>query len=129
MLPRLVARGLRLKALEAHIDKCLPEEFQGHWQLLNLRGEELLLQCENTAWATRLRFMQAELLRRLREDGMHKLRTIRVRVAPKRAPTEAPTTRRELSERAAADIEAAAEGMPDELAAALRRLAGRRRTP
>ncbi len=129
MLQRLAARGQRLKALEAHIGKLLADEFRGHWQLVNLRGEELLLQCENTAWATRLRFMQSELLRQLREDGMHKLQIIHVRVAPKPAPSTPPAIRRELSEQAAADIKSAADGMAPELAAALRRLAGRRGKP
>ena len=71
------------RALLAEIRRLLPGELAAHCVSARLHGERLVLHADSPVWASRLRFMSAELLSLL-ENGDRSLREIKIRLLPTR---------------------------------------------
>ena len=128
-LGRLLERAGRLRRLHGRFSEALPEELRPHCQVVNVRGDTLVVSCDSAAWGARLRYLERQLLGQL---GVAGLRRLRVKVRPPEHPAVAARPAGHsprLDKAGAALIESAARGVDDAgLAEALRRLARRGRS-
>ncbi len=67
-LAYVLAKVEQLRMLSQQVQKLLRPELAQHCQVANLRDGCLILQVDNAAWATQLRFEQTELLSKLRKQ-------------------------------------------------------------
>jgi hypothetical protein len=128
-----------IKQLEAYLDQssrlsilwrqCVQPPLADHAHPSNYVRGRLEIECHGSAWASRLRHNQNELLRQLRQlPGFEDLRELRVRVVPlQRAVSVPPAARAGAASRmpatAAALMQSLAETVTDPaLRAALQRL-------
>lgn len=80
----VLAKVEQLRTLNQQIQTLLRPELAQHCQVANLRDGCLILQVDNAAWATQLRFEQTELLSKLRKQpALAGLASIKIQV---RAP-------------------------------------------
>lgn len=120
---RLLHKAERLRLLQGQLLALLPPEVAPHVQIANLRGSRLVLSTDGNAWATRLRYLSADLLRQLRSAGWSCQR-IDVKVAANYAPPPAPRVQRHVSPAAQRLLRQTARHIDDpELAASLEKLA------
>lgn len=127
----LLGRVGLLRRLTAAIRDALPPPLARHCLAANLDGDTLVLSCDSTAWAAKLRYQLPQLLQALQgRTNLPAIRQIRVRVQPRREPVRPAVQRRAtLSEHSAAVITSVADATTDPaLKAALRRL-GRHAKP
>ncbi|MGH8272295.1 MAG: DciA family protein [Gammaproteobacteria bacterium] len=122
----LCARARRLATLRDALAAILTAEEAPHFVGVSAHANELVIFTDSPAWCTRLRYRSPQL-----EAAVQSLyeRTPRLvfRTQPPQFRSTAPPPRQPLSERAAATLNASARTIADApLAAALRRLAGRR---
>jgi predicted nucleic acid-binding Zn ribbon protein len=69
----------------AHWDELVGPDIADHARPLSLRDGVLTVQVDHPAWATQLRYLSPDLLRRLREaTGSEDLRELKLRVRPDR---------------------------------------------
>lgn len=122
-LGRIGGHARNLGRLQRQLQKRLPDALAGHWQLAGLSADALTLVAETPAWASRLRFMQTQLLADV--EGLTGVRPRRCELVVdpprlKRRPTPREPVRAETSDH----LHRFAESQTDErLRAALRRLA------
>jgi hypothetical protein len=64
--PDLVARCQTIRRLTAELWEILPAEFQTHAVVVGCNSGIMSILVDSPAWATRLRFIEAQILRRLR---------------------------------------------------------------
>ena len=116
--------------LLATVQTHLPSDLRTHCSGATTVGSQLLLFTESSAWATRLRYQQRDLINRLRTHAYLSISTVRIQVVPP-AKTLSPTRRAvQLSHANAATIQKAATTIDDpDLRAALQRLAKHVRNP
>lgn len=81
-LKQLINKVQQLDALANQVNKLLPEEFINKVTVANFRQGCLVLQVDNGAWATKLRFQTPMLLSGLRNDGIPELVSINIIVRP-----------------------------------------------
>lgn len=121
-LKSLAAEVDSQKALLADIRRLLPVDLAAHCLSARLDGQTLILHTDSPVWASRLRFLSAELHILLQND-FPALRKVKVKMLPAQ---QSPTRRQVTTYRsaAAADVlHAAASGISDtELRTALQRL-------
>ncbi len=122
---KLIERSRLYHKLHAQLETHLGRDIAAHCRIQNLREGLLLLQVDAPSWAARLRFELPRLLVRLRATPeLSQLRDIRVRVVPNEPPRAHSSRRAQLSDKAAAVLDEAADGTSDpQLRNALRRLA------
>ena len=77
------------KALLAEIRRLLPGELADHCVAARLRGNALVLHADSAVWATRLRFLAAQLLKLLRTEHPT-LQEIRVKLLVSRTALKRP---------------------------------------
>jgi hypothetical protein len=128
-----------IKQLEAYLDQssrlsilwrqCVQPPLADHAHPSNYVRGRLEIECHGSAWASRLRHNQNELLRQLRQlPGFEDLRELRVRVVPLQRAVSAPPAARagsasRMPTAAAAMMQTLAETVTDPtLRAALQRL-------
>lgn len=121
-----------LAILENQILSLLPPEFATHCRVAGVRGDRLLLVADTPAWAARLRFRSAQLVKHLVEhpgrSGVVTVRTVQVRIIPPVTEVKPTPRRTRLSVENAQLLEQTARGIQDpRLAQALARLARRSR--
>lgn len=58
-----------------------------HCRVINLRKNTLVIAATSPAWATKLRFLQSELLSRFRQAGFFGLANIEIQVRPESNPS------------------------------------------
>jgi hypothetical protein len=117
-----------LRRITDTLRKALVEPLASHCIAANIDGETLVVGCDTSAWAAKLRFQIPQLLDRLKaETDLQSLRQIRIRVQPlNKEPSRTTKRRFRLSEHSAALIASIADNTADpELKAALRRLSQR----
>jgi hypothetical protein len=122
-LRRLKSALAAQESLLARARAALPGEIAPHCVGATLDGPALRLLADSAGWATRLRYLGPDLIRRLRAEGIA-VASVEVRVLPTDGATK-PLRRRAAapSEDAAACLEHTAEGVDDPaLRAALQRL-------
>lgn len=129
-LEQAVQRSKKLQQLSRFIKNLLLPDLAEHCQLLNLRGQSLILACDSTVWATRLRYQIPTLLDALRQQtGSNAIVDIQIRVQPA-VQAATPTTKRRirLSTEAAYCLHQCAQSVKDPaLSRALEKLAGRKK--
>lgn len=124
-LQGITDRARMLDRLTAEVRRLLPE-VGAHCQVANIRGDELILQVDSPAWATRLRYQGKALVGQLRRRGFPELKTVRVRVAPPARSSPPPYRRARLSPSSGELLRQTAAAVDDDaLRAALERLASR----
>lgn len=67
------------RTLLARVRAHLPHDLSQHCVAAQTRGDVLVLHATSSVWATRLRYLAPEIVRRLQRDGMA-LREVRVRL-------------------------------------------------
>jgi len=129
-LARLVRRAARLQQATALVQAGLPRPIAEHCEVAVIDAEAVVVQTDASVWASRLRFMHAEVLAAVTPllEGRPP-RRVKVTVRPP-LTAAGPTRARRLpagpTAEAARDLVLAAEGLSDpQLGAALRRLARR----
>lgn len=124
-----IQRGKKLQQLSRFIQNTLAPEMAAHCQLLNLRNSTLIMACDSTAWATRLRYHVPTLLRALQQQsGLDRIADIQIRVSPAVQPPQQRAKKRAvLSTDAAYCIQQCAQSVTDPaLSRALQQLARRK---
>jgi len=121
----LLSRVGLLRRITAAVRDALPASVANHCLAANIDGDTLVVGCDSSAWAAKLRYHIPQLLERLKaRTDLPALSQIRVRVQPlheERARTE--YRRFYMSEHSAALITSIADNTADpELKAALHRL-------
>ncbi len=77
-----INRSKQLLQLRQRLQNLLDEDLVSHCLLLNSRNGMLIMACDSTAWATRLRYHVPALLNGLRESGLESLQNIQIKVQP-----------------------------------------------
>lgn len=123
-----IQRGKKLQQLSRLIQNTLDPEMAAHCQLLNLRNSSLIMACDSTAWATRLRYHVPNLLQALQQSGLSGVADIQIRVSPALQPPQQQAKKRVvLSTDAAYCIQQCAQSVTDPaLSRALQQLARRK---
>jgi hypothetical protein len=126
-----IQRGKKLQQLSRWVQNMLVPELASHCQVLNIRGNTLILGTDATVWATRLRYQLPSLLRDLQQHpGLEQLNDIQIRVQPASIPPAGRSAKRRptLSADSSHCLQQCADTIDDiALSRALQRLAGRRR--
>lgn len=127
-LPRDVfTKACALGALTDSLRRALPPALAGRCWAAGHDGSTLEIVVENGAWATEIRYLQREILKRINEEHALALKRAHIRATPARgSPPPLRGTLPSLPESAAATLTAAATSVTDPgLATALEKLAGR----
>jgi len=123
-----IQRGKKLQQLSRWVQNMLAQELRNHCQVLNLRGNTLILGTDATVWATRLRYQVPTLLYALQQhETLKQLSDIQIRVQPGDMAPSPPSKRRpSLSADSAYCLQQCADTIDDKaLSQALQRLAKR----
>lgn len=93
---RLISQARSLQRLQQQLEKHLPPELAEHCQVAAFSDGVLTLYTQSPAWAAKLRYLTADLLKKLRNDTTFgPVDTIRVQSRPPATRAEpAPTGRR-----------------------------------
>lgn len=118
-------------SLEQRLLARLPAPLRPHCRLGRIRDNTLIIIVDSAAWATRLRFLSAQLVKQFADDDSVTVTKLEVRIQPQNQPVASPPPARpaaRLSAENAALITSLARSVGDEkLSRALQRLAGRSR--
>ena len=124
-LKRLDAEIRAQSALLAIVRRHLPGDLARHCVAARCDGERLVLHTDSPVWASRLRFLSAELRSLLKTD-IATLREVKVRLSPARTVAPRPRRPARRSARGAEIVGESAEHTPSAaLGEALARLARR----
>lgn len=123
-LADIAARAKALEALDLELRSVLPASTAAQCRVLNVRDGLLVVMARSPVFAARVRIAQGELLAKAKALGLQ-LTSIVTRVGGWELREEVATVGKELSEKAAAELEktAAELGDGDPLGQALRDLA------
>jgi hypothetical protein len=125
----VLARGQGLLALQAELDKLLPESFRGQVFVADLRDGVLSLACAHGALATRLRSEAQHLVKSLAQQGLA-AQQIKILVRPDlplyRGPVKPKARLSERALKALTEVERTLE--PGGLQAAVRRMIHRHKS-
>ena len=125
---RLVSRSQRLRRLTAELWEQLPPDLHGHCVVVGCDDEILSVLTDNSAWATRLRFMEPQLIAHFRNatPACTRLKIVVRPAIEDPHTTRARTERAPLSASVKRGLDALADEIDDEsLRAALKRLSRR----
>lgn len=120
-------RSGRLHKLWQKLQHQLNTDLATHCQLLNLRDGMLIMACDSTAWATRLRFQTPSLLEAMRLlPGDEEIQEIQIKIQPVAQSAQSSKSRATLSSHGADCLKQCAKSVNDPaLQQALERLATR----
>ena len=98
MLKRAGVHMDKLSSLLSHWKACVGEPLVSHCFPVSCEKGRLSLRADTSAWASRLRHSQAEIMNELRADPyFHDLHELHVRVLPERARTQNEKKREAIS--------------------------------
>lgn len=125
MLKTLAAEISAQRVLLDRVRRLLPGELAPHCIAARIDGQRLVVHTDSPVWASRLRFMSAEL-RMLLENDFPALREVKIRLLPPIGVRPRTEQTAQFSDIAAGTVQSAAEGIADpQLQAALQRLGSR----
>lgn len=129
-LAQLASEARRLEDLRLRIVRHLPPELSSHCVGADIRNGELAVFLDSAVWATALRYQQRPLLEAVQKETGQTCTRLAVRVLPGPAPGLPPRPKpRSLSAATRSLLESTARTVSHSvLAAALRRLAGNRKS-
>ena len=123
-LDRLYSQVRVLQQLQQLLDNHLPQPLAGHCRVAALDQEVLTLHTDSPAWAAKLRFQTADVLKIVRDNGTFgSINTIRVKARPPESKPPAPVPGAQMSPNTARLLRDIAASIEDpELRASLLRL-------
>lgn len=122
-LRRLTGSIHQIKQLNKRLARILPANTCQHCQISSVSEDSLIVHCESAAWATRIRFEQAKIIKTFKDLG---IKSISIHIHQAKAPHEPTKSVKNLSSKAAESLTQLAEGTTDhKLKSALQRLAKR----
>ena len=127
-LNTLLCQVRLLRRITTVIRNILPEPLSLHCHAANIDGDVMIIGCDSSTWAAKLRYQLPHVLNRLSDHrDLPAFRQIRVRVQPREQSKPRPSQRKlSMPEHTAAIIASVAHGTTDpELKAALLRLSQR----
>ena len=77
----IVQKANRITALEKVLENFLPSEILPYCQVMNISHKTLILQLDNAAWATRVRYLIPNLIEAFSQQKMP-ITSIQCRVRP-----------------------------------------------
>ena len=124
-LQKALQRAKQLNRLNKAIKTLLPVELGEHCRVANLRSHTLIIQVDNNAWATRLRYHTPQLLKAVHAQlALNQITDIRINIKPVAREIVRQGRQIHLSRHSAEVIENTAQTTSDpQLRAALLRLA------
>jgi len=128
-LNRLISQARILTDVKIIINQVIDYQIAEHTDVAKIQGGLLTLICDSSVWATRLRYMEPQIIKKLHQFSMlKKLQKIEIKVRPStfKPPEqqEKPKRRAELSQNAANKIVNDSEAISDPaLQNALKKLA------
>jgi hypothetical protein len=132
LLKRISSHTSNLQIFERRLRGMLPEEIAHSllWQIANRTGETLTLLIEHAGWATRMRFMQKELLKYVQRIAPE-IQTIQLKLKPQsRAIPSRAAPPRTISQHSSDQLIAFAQCIDDQqLRQAIERLGKHRQQP
>lgn len=82
VLKQLLNKASTLKSLTQQLQDYLPEELKAHCSITEIKANVLVINVDSPVWATRLRYIQSQLLADLRKNGHPSLISIQIKVSP-----------------------------------------------
>lgn len=127
--PNLLERARLLQTMTRSVQDLLSEPLASHCWVGGVHGKYLHLVADGSAWATRLRYQQHDILKRINSEFGLTLKALRIKmISPSRQASPIKQTPRAVSAAAATALNQAARSTDDpELKAAFLRLAKRSR--
>lgn len=111
-LSGLLQHASELNKIQENLKAKLPPTLRDHVILANVNNQTLTLHTDSQAWASKLRFVTAELLKDAQlYCSPYKPKSIRIKVVPIETVAEATTRSITLSENSAEHIRDVAESM------------------
>lgn len=134
-LGQLVHQAQRLQHLQQQFVAVLEPELAPHCRALSFEKGLLWVEIDSPIWQWRFNMQRTELIKRLRENGLHGLSSVNCKVSPQIAITASASAAspvisgfivdRVMSHRSAQDLRELAEQVPEPLKAKLLQLAAR----
>jgi len=75
-LGNLRHKVVELVRFNERLQAVLPEGLRPHCQAANYRDQKLIVLCDSAAWSTRLRFMEHDLLKKLKTEDHFTIKSI-----------------------------------------------------
>ena len=128
-LNRLISQARLLTEVKIIVNQVIDYQIAEHTDVAKVQGGLLTLICDSSVWATRLRYMEPQIIKKLHQFSMlKKLKKIEIKVRPSTLPVseqpDKPKRRAELSQDAANKILSDSEAISDPiLQSALKKLA------
>lgn len=114
-LHRLYDQARILKGLQQIIENCLPPAMVSHVKISSYRNNNLHLIIDSAHWATRLRYIEQDMLKKLKSvDEFQHLNRIRYSVRPSYTPPSHYRTAQPISIENAKHIASVAKYIEDE---------------
>ena len=123
-LQLLTRKAALINQLQTQLRNCVEPACRQHCWLASIQNGYLLLHADNSAWATRIRFQQRNILQQLKgKKGFGGLRGIKVKVQPRYTPPPIVKQALPLTASSRACLHECAEAIDDpKLKAALEKL-------
>ena len=124
-LPSIAEKAELLLHLDHHVKQVITGPVTEQLKVANFRQGVLVIETSTAAWAARINFQKPKLLQQLQTETLPMLSAIEVKVNPslKMYETKSKQAHNQISETAAAHIDALAEHIEGSLGQKLKRLA------
>ena len=114
-LYNLYTKTCILRGFQRIIERCLPNAMISHVKISSYRNNSLHLVIDNGHWATRLRYIEQDLTKKLKStDEFHQLNRIRYSVRPSYTPPSSDKGALAISTKNAKHIASVAKYIEDE---------------
>lgn len=131
-LRKLAERATSLNQIHKILGKILPDYFQDQYRIGNFSQGILIIEVTNAALANRLKFERLDILSQLRNNGLHQLSSLEIKINPalyqqqkkKTISTpKSPLKHKRVSPKTANLLRETAEWMPEEIKTRLKNIA------
>lgn len=79
----ILRRSTQIAKLNRAFTELLPESIRPHARLINYQCQTLIISCESSVWATRIRYLESILISQFKEDAFLKsMKFIKVKIQP-----------------------------------------------
>lgn len=114
-LYRLYNKVRILKGFQQIIENCLPSAMVSHIKISSYRNNSLHLIIDNAHWATRLRYIEQDMIKKLKSvDEFRHLNRVRYSVRPSYSPPSHTRPAQSISSESAKHIASVAKYIEDE---------------
>ena len=81
-LKLIMQKAQQILAVKRLLNHILPQEIIPYYRIMNLSQETLILQLENAAWATRVRYLIPHLLKQFSQKGIVGIHRVQCQIRP-----------------------------------------------